>query len=58
MLFGCANDDQFRNELDEEISERSWSPCDDCEINYINQCACCKFASPLINDSLNYGDEG
>lgn len=57
-LFGCASDEQFRDELAQEISERPWYPCDDCELTYINQCSSCSFASPSINDSLNYGDEG
>lgn len=37
--------------------EKTWSPCDDCEMTYINQCQSCKFASPSINDSLNYKDD-
>lgn len=33
-----------------------WSPCDGCEPGYA--CSSCKFASPEINESLRYGDEG
>ena len=35
-----------------------WSPCDGCEPGYIGACSSCKFASPEINESLRYGDEG
>ena len=51
-IFGCASDEQLKDEQSE-----SWSPCDDCELTYINQCSSCRFASPSINDSLNYCDE-
>lgn len=50
MIFGCANDEQLKFEQEES----SWSPCDDCDLNYINQCSSCQFASPSLNDSLNY----
>lgn len=38
--------------------EDEWSPCDDCDMNYINCCSSCRFASSSINESLHYGDEG
>lgn len=43
------------SEDDEE--EKYYSPCDDCELTYINQFSGCRFASSAINDSLNYYDE-
>lgn len=42
----------------EKEKEEYWSPCDGCEPNYINACSSCRFASPDINESLRYSDEG
>lgn len=57
FIFGCASYEQFKDELAESDSGSDWIPCDGCEPNYINACSCCSFASPSINDSLNYKDD-
>lgn len=55
-IFGCASDEQFNDELAD--SENYSNPCYGCDPNYINACSSFKFASPDINESLRYGDEG
>lgn len=49
---------ELSDDIFNEDFEDSWSPCDGCEPNYINACSGCRFASPEINESLRYSDEG